>query len=1234
MELPFFLQVAVRGLNEPRAILVDWVGHNIIWSDVDLRMREARNHEDLGRLCMMTYDATFTRIIAWKGLDVTWALAYDPATGFLYWSDVFNQSIQRIRLDGKDRSVVVLGCSADGLTIDFEENQLYWTDKLSNSIKLSNMDGSNQRTLIQNPSQLVYPYAVVTLGFYVYWTDLYKRAVLVAVKSTSQEKKIVEGQLLNPHDIGAFHIGRQPNFTSLCSTEESGCSHFCLSIPPGFVCACPTGVKLLSDGKTCAPGLEKFILFARGYDIRILSLDVPLSDTIDTKTLFPVHYVLAVAYDVVEDYIYWPDEDSNTGANVILRGRANSSTTEVVVKDMTALFNGLAVDWISRNLYFVDSNVARIKVSRLDGSYEKTLIYTDLDIPHGIVVDPVEGYMYFSDVGKKAKIEKACMDGSNRSVLIQSNMQSPNVLALDFEARKLYWSDGAAHAIEFCDLWGEHRAHLLHLQQSGYPYGLAISGSVLFWTDHMLKTLNRGQKENAENHKILLDHVPTVYEMLLIDKTKRIGSNYCKKDNGGCSHLCLPRPEGRTCECPDWFQFKDAQKTQCSAPIPTLVYTHHTQQYGFLRAITLTANPTATTLDIPDKEVLSPVALANDVIEQKVYWSDLERNQIRRASLEKSTNTNGDMEVIIQFGAANLGGLAVDWMARNLYWTVIGRDQIDMARLDGSLRTPFKWVDVKKPVPLAVEPEEGLLYWASWSDPPHIQSARLSNSSDSQVLMTLSKPFQPNSMTIDHASRCLFWADANSRTISMINLRYKPLTRVTLLSGTSKIGLKPSGIAIFNNTLYWANFAQQQLEYIKVKKKPMSMKNAKTLAGIASINDKVDMTIVDYKRQSSINQCKFKNGGCSHYCLSAEYQWFQCGCPVYLELARRTKNSPWEICNVPKALMMYSSKTDMYLVNLTNPNAMQNQTDAPIHLDIATDITHIEVDIEHSRIFWTNSKNWLYCSTFDGKESRLLVHRVTVFDMAVHHVTGQLFFTSEDSNAIEALWPDGRSVGVVMASQQLHPRSLALDSDAGNLYWTDWGENPSIRSASLDGSHHKLLIDSNLVAPTGLLVDESRGEMYWLDWKREVLEKSDLLGANRRSMLLEFKEPGSLAAGGHYLFYSVPSTGSILQLNKTIGGHLPVSSHAIPPEVMRSGLTNVTDVYVYESRLFPSNPCANDNGNCSHLCIPTGDGDHLCSCPMNSKLTDDHRTCSSKTKEGDKGEKGCVCVFKCHKVPC
>ena len=52
---------------------------------------------------------------------------------------------------------------------------------------------------------------------------------------------------------------------------------------------------------------------------------------------------------------------------------------------------GVAVDWISKNLYWTDSGTDRIEVSRLDGTHHKTLFSDDLVNPRAIVVDPVRG---------------------------------------------------------------------------------------------------------------------------------------------------------------------------------------------------------------------------------------------------------------------------------------------------------------------------------------------------------------------------------------------------------------------------------------------------------------------------------------------------------------------------------------------------------------------------------------------------------------------------------------------------------------------------------------------------------------------------------------------------------------------------------------------------------------------------------------------------------------------------
>ena len=49
---------------------------------------------------------------------------------------------------------------------------------------------------------------------------------------------------------------------------------------------------------------------------------------------------------------------------------------------------GIAVDWLTGNVYWTDAQLGHIMVSRLDGRYHKILL-ADVGRPKGIAVDPV-----------------------------------------------------------------------------------------------------------------------------------------------------------------------------------------------------------------------------------------------------------------------------------------------------------------------------------------------------------------------------------------------------------------------------------------------------------------------------------------------------------------------------------------------------------------------------------------------------------------------------------------------------------------------------------------------------------------------------------------------------------------------------------------------------------------------------------------------------------------------------
>lgn len=96
---------------------------------------------------------------------------------------------------------------------------------------------------------------------------------------------------------------------------------------------------------------------------------------------------VALAYDLIGERVYWTDVWRNT----ISRSFLNGSSQEVIIDKNLDSPYGLAVDVIGRNLYWVDTN--KLEISKLNGSYRKVLISTDLYRPRDIILDINEGFV-------------------------------------------------------------------------------------------------------------------------------------------------------------------------------------------------------------------------------------------------------------------------------------------------------------------------------------------------------------------------------------------------------------------------------------------------------------------------------------------------------------------------------------------------------------------------------------------------------------------------------------------------------------------------------------------------------------------------------------------------------------------------------------------------------------------------------------------------------------------------
>lgn len=157
---------------------------------------------------------------------------------------------------------------------------------------------------------------------------------------------------------------------------------------------------------------------------------------------------------------------------------------------------GLAVDWLGLNLYWVDGTHKLVGVISFDGLLRRHLISTELDQPHDVVVDPLSGSMFWSDLGLNARIETARMDGTLRRVVVDSDILYPTGLAIDYPARRLYWADPKTGTLETVNLDGKDRVVIrrFRLSMEDKPFKVDVFEDSLFLVMHQTHGIARLNK--------------------------------------------------------------------------------------------------------------------------------------------------------------------------------------------------------------------------------------------------------------------------------------------------------------------------------------------------------------------------------------------------------------------------------------------------------------------------------------------------------------------------------------------------------------------------------------------------------------------------------------------------------------------------------------------------------------------------------------------------------------------
>ena len=127
------------------------------------------------------------------------------------------------------------------------------------------------------------------------------------------------------------------------------------------------------------------------------------------------------------------------------------------------------------------------------------------------------------------------------------------------------------------------------------------------------------------------------------------------------------------------------------------------------------------------------------------------------------------------------------------------------------------------------------------------------------------------------------------------------------------------------------------------------------------------------------------------------------------------------------------------------------------------------------------------------------------------------------------------------------------------MYWTDWGANPKIEQAQMDGLARRVIVSGNLTWPNGLTIDQATNRLYWADAYLDKIEVSDLNGGNRELIMPSEANihPYGLAVYKNMLYWTDWNQTSISRFNLMDGNQ----------EVVVTGLQKPMDIHVFDPSL-------------------------------------------------------------------
>ncbi|KAF7654632.1 hypothetical protein LDENG_00066940 [Lucifuga dentata] len=678
-------------------------------------------------------------------------------------------------------------------------------------------------------------------------------------------------------------------------TDKTRCSQSCYSTPQGTRCGCAAGFRLVQDGFTCVdidecedltPGVcsqlcsntvgsykcdckpgyimdtdrhqckftgEPFLLSSVQVDLFLFGLHSGSMDVLSSSAKKPI---LSLDYDWREQKIFWVSVDTDS----IRWSSLDKKTTGTLIKGIRA--DSIAVDWLGRNLYWIDGVNSQIVAVRLttatiSAPVQSIILDEDLDQPRSLALLPQKGLMFWTEIGSMVKIERAGMDGSERTVVVNSSLGWPGGVAVDSVSDRVYWTDERLRAVGSATLDGND-IRILQLKESTNPFSLAVFNDMIYWSDPRKRMVQAAHKITGKNHQVLLKRLRQPFAVKVIHPLLQMSAE-SPCDKMDCSHFCVLAPGPRAvCKCPSGLLLAEDGLT-CSSLVSSafllmLSPSTITQVYlqGPHTAVELQGWPQHVALQVPNVN-------EGSIMDYSLRDHTLFLVDNSTFSLDFFKVKDGELAPrgqILKLMDDTVTAMALDWITLNVFWSSNKQPRLQVTSSTGAHTAVLIKDDIGKLESIALHPASGKVCFTNLdlrgTDTLVVVECAHMDGAERDVVWK--DAVQPTSLVFSNNGDRIYWADASLGTVCSVQLDGSGYRELTAGDGLAAVALSDDmlvWVTVTDKARLWYRDEQQQKKlWFEVDTKVVGLK------------------AFSKSSQRGSNQCTENNGNCQQLCLA------------------------------------------------------------------------------------------------------------------------------------------------------------------------------------------------------------------------------------------------------------------------------------------------------------------------------------------------------------------------------